>query len=110
MQSRVDDRLKTLRLLYEAEERERQLMAAEERRMRINDLALCKIAEEPFVIEQRLFEREFTRLIQTIHEAPRIVARLRFLMASLTSSGGMLVICEVTAACWRNSFSEIVYK
>ena len=84
-----------MKLLYEAEEKERQLMAAEERRTRINDLALSKIKEEPYVLEQKLYEREFTRLIQTIHEAPRIVARLRFMMASLTSSGGMLVICEV---------------
>lgn len=84
-----------MKLLYEAEEKERQLLAAEERRMRINDLALTKIKEEQYVLEQKLYEREFTRLIQAINEAPRIVARLRFLMATLTSSGGMLVICEV---------------
>lgn len=91
----MEDRIKTMKLLFEQQENERYLMAAEERRMRINNLALSKIEEEPYVLEQKLFEREFTRLIQAIHEAPRIVARLRFLMASLTSSGGLLVICEV---------------
>lgn len=56
--------MKTMKLLYKAEEKERQLMAAEEKNMRITDLALNKIKEEPYVLEQKLFEREFTRLIQ----------------------------------------------
>ena len=56
--------MKTMKLLYEAEEKERQLMAAEEKVMRVTDLALNKIKEEPYVLEQKLYEREFTRLIQ----------------------------------------------
>ena len=95
IKNRVELRVKTMKLLCECEEKERKLMAAEERRMRHYNLSQTKIMEEPYVLEQKLFEREFTRLIQAIKEAPQIVARLRFLMASVTSSGGLLVVCEV---------------
>lgn len=99
IKTRVEMRVKTMKILLEAQEKERSIMAAEERRMRQYDLAFKKVKEEPFVLEQKLYEREFARLIQAIHEAPVIVARLRFMMGAVTSSGGMLVICEVCYPC-----------
>ena len=92
VQDLVDLKLKTMKLLFEAEEKERSIMANEEKMMRKYDLIVAKEVERPYVEEQRLFEREFTRLIQIIHEPPQIVTRLRFQMGLPTSGGGIRII------------------
>jgi glutathionyl-hydroquinone reductase len=53
--------------------------------------------EEPFLGEQRFYEREYAALIQHIQHPPRILARARFLMGTpMTGGGGRVTLCEVS--------------
>lgn len=52
--------------------------------------------EEPFLDEQRFYQREFANLLQHMQSPSRILERARFLMGqTIEGSGGYLTLCEV---------------
>jgi hypothetical protein len=48
-------------------------------------------------VEQKYYEKEFSRLLQYLQEAPRTLARVRFLMGSPMQGGGKVHLCQVVS-------------
>lgn len=86
-------RMDTYRLLKEHEELERQCMAHEEiLQKRVLIWEECQRAD-PYVQRQKVFQKEFGKLVEFIQEAPPLLSRLRFMMGEETG-GSYKLLCE----------------
>lgn len=92
--NQVQLRMEMTKLLWLAEENERQLMSKEEVDVRQYLLDVEMSRCRPYLNEQVELGRQFTTMIEHIHAAPTILSRLRFLSAKRLDSGGMKVECK----------------
>jgi serine/threonine protein kinase len=94
----LDDKMafktKVRKALLEAEEIERKCMAREERRTHIHFRETATEFEAPFLTEQKLYEKNFSRLMQHLQNSPPILGRVRFLMSHLMKGGGTCTMCQ----------------
>jgi len=94
----LDDKMafktKVKKALLEAEEVERKCMAREERRIHIHFREAATVIEAPHLAEQKLFEKNFSRLMQHLQSPPPILGRVRFLMSHLMKGGGSCTMCQ----------------
>jgi serine/threonine protein kinase len=94
LEDKMAFKTKVRKALVEAEEVERRCMAREERRIHIHFREVATEIEAPFLAEQKLFEKNFSRLMQHLQSAPSILGRVRFLMSHLMKGGGTCTMCE----------------
>jgi len=90
----IRKRLEALRELWFAQERERKQMGKEEMHARIVYLEDEVKKAKPLLERQIDYERDWSRLCQYIQSAPKILARLRFMMGSESDGGGLVLMCE----------------
>lgn len=98
LDDKVAFKTRVRKALVEAEEVERKCMAREERRIHIHEREKATAMEAPFLVEQKLFEKNFSRLMQHLHDAPPILGRGRFLMSTLMKGGGTCTMCQDPAS------------
>ena len=90
----VQMRLEARRELQKAENRERLCMAAEERRCRKRYIEEELERAAPLLEKQIDYEKKWSKLCQYIKNAPRILARLRFMMGSDIDGGGTKIMTQ----------------
>jgi serine/threonine protein kinase len=90
----VEMRLDARRELQRAENRERLCMAIEERRAKKRYLEEEQLRAAPYLERQIDFEKKWSKLCQYIQNAPKILARLRFMMGSDVDGGGTKIMTQ----------------
>jgi len=94
----VDRRLEALRCLGEAAEAERRCMGREEFFMRAHLLTIDLQRTETKAFQQRLFSRDYGKLMMLINNPPHLLVRLRFMMGNELDGGATMIICQDPAS------------
>lgn len=87
-------RVEMIRLLWLQQEEERCAMAVEEKFMRDYSMAYETERCAASVETQKLFSRQFQRIMGNIQNPPTILARARFMMGEALDSGGLKLVCQ----------------